>query len=287
MVSKSNKKGCQYKFKQGNKKGKICGKGCRGKFCKDHKPNRNKYFKSRYQNKKEQKIKDKLELLKNGEGKIYSLDIERQKNMSLIYKIGYLMKIEHGINLFLNPDYILPINKKYLSTINNKETYVKQYEDKCKEREKELKNKYRRLCIKNNNFGLTEDEYFQQNKYKINLVLKEYDPEEYRILKNKIINDYENECIKHTILNYTLEEYIKKNQKIESFEDFFEREKEIKLRDSNIRMPYKKFEGTKIQAQKNLNKINMNIKRLKQKYIDHSLFLSELQKLYKDNETKS
>src|SRR5580693_1302556 len=61
MVSKTGKKGkkgCLHKFIQGKKKGKLCGKNCRGDFCKDHKVAK-KEKKAAYYAEQKQKNTDK------------------------------------------------------------------------------------------------------------------------------------------------------------------------------------------------------------------------------------
>lgn len=58
----SKSKGCQYKFKQGTKKGKLCKKSCRGKFCCDHKPQKIAYLKDRYETTKETNLSNENKL---------------------------------------------------------------------------------------------------------------------------------------------------------------------------------------------------------------------------------
>jgi hypothetical protein len=56
-MSKTVKKGtCQHKFVQGTKKGKLCKKSCRGKYCKDHNKKKSIYMKKYFQ---EKQMKDK------------------------------------------------------------------------------------------------------------------------------------------------------------------------------------------------------------------------------------
>lgn len=50
---------CQHKFKQGTKKGKLCKKQCRGKFCCDHKPKK-KTYKKKYYEEKQKENKDRF-----------------------------------------------------------------------------------------------------------------------------------------------------------------------------------------------------------------------------------
>src|SRR5579863_3396495 len=109
MSSKSNKKGCSHVFVQGSKKGTKCGKGCRGKFCKNHKLSKAIYHSTWYQE-KQQAIKEK----NNHEviNKINKMSLEQLPNIVQVqaklnkfatHKI-YLCKKLIGINIFLDID---------------------------------------------------------------------------------------------------------------------------------------------------------------------------------------
>src|SRR5574337_413246 len=67
-MSKSNK-GCQHKFTQGAKKGKLCKKSCRGKFCCDHNPKKAlykaKYYKKRKELEKDYKLNELIKKIKS------------------------------------------------------------------------------------------------------------------------------------------------------------------------------------------------------------------------------
>lgn len=56
---------CCFVFKQGKNKGKKCGKGCRGKFCWNHKPNKVEYKQKWYMEKKQNEKNKKLQKIMN------------------------------------------------------------------------------------------------------------------------------------------------------------------------------------------------------------------------------
>jgi len=280
MGSKTCKKGCQYKFKQGTKKGKVCGKGCRGKYCKDHKVAKRKYFKDLYQNKKSIKQKEKIELIKDNNGKIPSLIKEQLKNKHIIDKINKLKKVIYGIKVFLDPAYVLPISKTQLELINTKETYMKDYDFKIKAEEEELKIEYRKKCLKHNNFNMTIGEYIDKNKKR--LQLDDYDPDKYRSIKNYIEREYNDKCVENNTLGISIDEYIMNNKKVETFDDYFNYMRIIKLENQNNKVPFKVFEGSNTYAKTKLSKKVKELKKLVRKLTDHSIFLNELEKIYQD-----
>lgn len=145
-MSKSVKKGCQYKFKQGTKKGKLCKKGCRGRYCKDHKPKKQQYLKQYYRQKQVEKknyklnlqlkkIKDTTDILKLPDDQQYE-----QQLCKLKYEAIYLTKKKLGVRKVLKYDdeefmkkfdkVINPIPKDIIKEIDN-DKVLKDWYDSC------------------------------------------------------------------------------------------------------------------------------------------------------------
>lgn len=79
-MENNNNIGCKYVFKQGKRKNQVCGAGCRGDFCTDHKPTKISKWPEYYQKKKAkagksgkqsrkipEKSEEDIEILERGE----------------------------------------------------------------------------------------------------------------------------------------------------------------------------------------------------------------------------
>jgi hypothetical protein len=105
---------CQYKFKQGAKKGKKCGRTCRGRFCCDHKQKKIKYLKNYREKTKEKNFNTKLEKLKVKDSSNVSLEKEQHKLKLYTEELIDLLKNYIGIIKFLGYD---DFYEKYLEII--------------------------------------------------------------------------------------------------------------------------------------------------------------------------
>lgn len=95
---------CQYKFKQGIRKGKKCNRSCRGQFCCDHKPKKIKYLKNYREIAKDTKFKDKLSKLKVKD--ISKLNLTREQLKFKMYQDDLIVLYREliGIREFLGMD---------------------------------------------------------------------------------------------------------------------------------------------------------------------------------------
>lgn len=128
-MSKTAKKstGCQHKFVQGPKKGKKCGKGCRGKYCKDHNKKKQVYMKKYFQEKqmkdKNFELHQKLQKIKEEKDVNNLPDTEKleEKLRNFKDKQTEIFKTIKGIRIALGydeKDYINKKNKEFKDSFN-------------------------------------------------------------------------------------------------------------------------------------------------------------------------
>lgn len=130
-MSKTTKSQCRFVVKRGPKKGQHCNKSCRGKFCKDHNKNRQKYIKNyndeRGEIVKKAAINERIEKLKT-DGKPINITKERLKAATLNDEISLLNKEIFGCMLTLDPEFPIPRQKKIIDELNSQD-----YIDECRE----------------------------------------------------------------------------------------------------------------------------------------------------------
>lgn len=105
-MSKSLKGGCKYKFNQGAKKGKLCGRPCRGKFCFQHKP-KNKLYKAEwYQERQKQQNCEEVNRILDIDNidKLPNIEKLNQKKYKLLSEKMYIFKKLIGVNIRLGID---------------------------------------------------------------------------------------------------------------------------------------------------------------------------------------
>ncbi len=131
-MSKSQKGNCSFVMTRGPKKGQQCNKSCRGKLCKDHNKNRQKYVKT-YNSElgeslKKASIMAKIEKLKNDQGNPIDISKERLKAALLSDEISEINRKIFGCMLVLDPEFPIPHRKKILDELNSQD-----YIDECRE----------------------------------------------------------------------------------------------------------------------------------------------------------
>lgn len=123
MTSKTAKKlTCAYVFKQGKKKGNKCGKGCRGKYCNDHKPTKIEYITNYHKEKKEEEDSHGLNKIRRNlrEGKITDDHVYTIEYSNSYAEAKEALRKILGIQLFLGDITDDEIINKYDKKINNK-----------------------------------------------------------------------------------------------------------------------------------------------------------------------
>lgn len=168
--------GCQYKFKQGKNKGKICKAPCRGKFCKNHNENRLKYI-SKYSNQKvlenkNSRIKKEIKEIKKSEDEDYLNKLLHKKNLKKMHYLANFMvclrKI-YSINNFLGQEtsesIINYIEKNSKRGIKN----IKEHKGDCDKKVDIVKAK-KRLSIEKENMTKQKEKLI--NSFNIIKVIK-------------------------------------------------------------------------------------------------------------------
>ena len=146
-MSKSQKGNCKFIIRRGPKVGKKCGNGCRGDFCKAHKPSRLNYTKNYNDNRnelsKESIIKKKLKEIKKGERKFPDLDVLKFKIKKNIDDLMILKKEYYGYCICINPEFQCPIKTSVKEYLESKEYYDevrKEFDEMAVDTRKKFKN---------------------------------------------------------------------------------------------------------------------------------------------------
>lgn len=137
MTSKTAKQTtCMHKFTKGKKKGKKCGKVCRGKFCYNHKPAKLEYLANYHKEKKEEEETNGLSKIikKIKEGKITDENPYTIEYSNAYGETKEILRKILGVQLILGDITDEDILNKYDKKINSKlYKEADKYVEECSE----------------------------------------------------------------------------------------------------------------------------------------------------------
>jgi hypothetical protein len=200
---------CVYKFTQGAKKGKVCGRNCRGKFCFSHNPNKfikqHKYANEKKKEKKNYKLKSTLKQIKEIEDikKLPSYHKNYLIEQKLFSDLKYCLQNQISCKIFLDIDcedqikYIKKHNLGYVFDISkiNKEK-IQEIKTELAQKilnndiDKQIKDNYNdEYDNRNHKFIIDKiNEYNTSRKKNINITYRE---NELPLIDGKIPNSYQ------------------------------------------------------------------------------------------------
>jgi hypothetical protein len=286
MTSKTGKNTCQHLYKQGKKAGKRCGKGCRGKFCCDHKKKKQeykaKYFQEKQDEKKNGELNDKIKeinLIENID-KLPNIFNLQQKNSNLRNEVDRLIKKKAGIRIYLGEDE----NEVIEETCDRIYGICKSNCDNIDKLKDELEEEIekQKINIRNN---ITEDDINNEIKkwktYRDNIIARykqKFDPKNsnhYDILMAKTEKEIYLES-KEKVYEMKLEEsdVYEKNKKLENIDKC----RRCTVKQSNTYLYFEYKGESKDTAKKKLIKINNKIEKIKDKRKKIILLIQAIEK---------
>ena len=294
-MSKTIKTTCQHKMTRGSKAGKKCGKGCRGKFCNDHKPKKIKYinnYNANYYRKiKKIAIDEKLKKFKDGNGDLPNLRKEKKKLNKIICDICVLSYDIFACRYALDPALKIPYKPMLVRKLKSQEFH----DEIMKKYDKYLEKIFQKDDI---------DTFI--TKYKFYYVHQHPDLIEDM---GKYEQEYKDYCStdgkhigilcycerkrrdyiygqKHSYFTKEYEKYLKKLIKPMDKETYFEINKQKYIDDlsvTEIYIPFKPFICTRDEANNKLTKLKKEHVILYKKYEDQKYLVVEYEKILNED----
>jgi hypothetical protein len=142
-IKENTKNTCQHIIKRGSNKGTICGKNCRGIFCKEHNDKKINYKKNyndiKNQQNRKKALTEKIKNITNDDNDFPDIIKLQLQQIKFSNEIELNMRYLHGYYLAIDPSHVIPPRKNVINEMNSKKFKKRAFNEFSKINDKDKK----------------------------------------------------------------------------------------------------------------------------------------------------